>query len=184
MQFIQEGVDSGEDEVGRQATDDEDMDNHQIHRSPSQDLFYMNNEQYQQMPPQFNMDKSHSLSVSNPIGGKNQESQSQLDKKGLPQHKNSTDSEFNNKGNRKLRPASKGKILAQENSHSGINLESSSKVLLGENGEPANIGVSGQNSEADNHSSRSMDEIEMAKRKKSNTKSAERTQGPHTNLIQ
>ena len=74
-----------------------------------------------------------------------------FDKKTMQQHRNSADSEFNNKGHRKLRPA-------QKNEKSGNILEGKNKMLL--NDHEANALIDGLN---DQHSSNSLDGIDFQK---------------------
>ena len=99
--------------------------------------------------------QGHSQSVNHGTGGKLSDKRGYLDAEMLPNHRNSTDNEFNNKGNRRLKPA-------------GI-LNNKSTNRLADDGEDHGS----KRLDSDNHSSKSLDDIEV-KRTRGNPKSADR----------
>jgi hypothetical protein len=111
QQMMQDAI---SDDMEGASDEADDMYQNKISKTPSQDIFYKG-EQYKKGQRVEKVKNAHSQSM-------NQGNDSQpalppsFDKNILSQHRNSADSEFNNKGHRKLRPASKGKILTGDNS--------------------------------------------------------------------
>lgn len=108
--------------------DDNQRDRFMMNKTPSQDMFYKNgrmqshdslkrskNKSEERQSSKMNSNQlrqNHSQSLKTQENQVTDDGQAAMppafDKKIMQQHRNSADSEFNNKGHRKLRPAQKG----------------------------------------------------------------------------
>lgn len=73
----------------------------------------MNNQAHYRTQPE-NKTAGHSQSVNNNSASRNLEAKGGLEASILTKHRKSSDTEFNNKGNRRLRPASKTQLHGRD----------------------------------------------------------------------